>query len=68
MTDPTKYRVTLMCDCKVDAVEGYGATIEEADANARRHFLDHGDRARVCERIVEHAVTTKSGASHYEEV
>jgi hypothetical protein len=71
MSDPTKYRVTLLCKCQLDAAEGYGSTLEEARANAVKFFQkDHGKRAKWREEIAEHAVPNYPGgtASHYEEI
>lgn len=67
--DATKYRVTLVCACNADMAYGYGASVAEAEQTARREFRrQHGRAAKVGERIVEHAVESASGASHYEEL
>lgn len=69
LTDPTRYRVSLVCECNNDLAYGYGATVAEADAVAVAEFRKHhGRRARWNDRIVEHTVTTAGGSSHYEEV
>jgi len=65
--DPT--RVTLICRCGADYAEGYGATIEEADANVRKFWRNGGHRKRdVTERCLEWAVPVDGGGSRYEEV
>ena len=66
--DPTKYRVTLVCKCAADFAEGYGETVEEADACALRWFLKNHKRSDVADRIVEHAVQHQGGGWHYEEI
>lgn len=69
MSDPTKYRVTLLCKCQLDAAFGYGATLEEARTHAVFFFQKHhGKRAKWREEFVEHAVEHGNGGSHYEEV
>lgn len=69
MSDPTKFRVILLCKCQLDAAEGYGATLEEARANAIKFFQKgHGKRAKWREEISEHAVEHGNGGSHYEEI
>lgn len=65
--DPFLYRVSLVCSCNNDISYGYGATVAEADARANKELRKHGRRKAV-DRIVEIAVTTRNGSSHYEEV
>lgn len=67
MTDPTLYRVNLLCSCNADMAVGYGPTKEAAQTAAVGHFRRaHGRRAKWREVIVEKAVTTARGSSHYE--
>lgn len=69
MDDPTKFRVNLLCSCNADMAFGYGPTPEAAKAEAERCFRkQHGRRAKWTEEILEHAVTTAGGSSHYEEI
>lgn len=68
MADPTKYRVTMLCPCQVDWVEGYGPTPEAARAKADE-FWNKNHRGETPTQIVlEHAVDHGGGGSHYEEV
>ncbi len=71
-SDPTLYRVTLICACNNDLAYAYGATIEQARMKAVAFFRkDHGKRARWREEIVEHAVPndgrSMTSGSHYVE-
>lgn len=69
MSDPTLFRVNLMCSCDGDMAVGYGPTAEAAETDAKQHFRRaHGRRAKWSETIVEKAVTSPNGSSHYEEV
>ena len=71
MNDPTRYRVTLICRCQNDATEGYGATPEEAKANAYRFFRKDRThrRQKPAEEYLEEAVVYDArGSSRYVEV
>jgi hypothetical protein len=64
--DPDRFRVNLLCGCKMDLAYGYGATVEEARANALAWFRkNHGSREKVAEEIVEQV---SADGTHYEEM
>lgn len=61
------YRVTMLSGgiC----VEGYGATPYEAGVDARKQFTKKGgDVSDVTDTVLEHAVPSPDGGSHYEEI
>jgi hypothetical protein len=68
VTDPKRYRCTLVCKCGGEIVTGYGPKIEDAEAEARRHFRRGHGRAKPASITREHAVETAGGSSHYEEI
>ena len=66
--DSTKFRVTLICACGGEFVEGYGATPEAADLQAQKFYQrDHRKEKRLPQRTLEHAVVhDAAGGSHFE--
>lgn len=64
MSDPSAYRVNLICSCQNDIAYGYGATPLQARYIAESEFKKHhGTKAKYTQIIVEQAA---ADGSHYE--
>jgi hypothetical protein len=67
--DQKLYRITFICKCGTDAGYGYGPTQEAAKQTALAFWKRGGHKRKdILSEIVEHAVTSANGSSHYEEV
>jgi len=69
--DETRYRVTLICKCANDYVEGYGPTPQHAHAAAFKFFRadpTHRRQRPADEYLEEAVVYDAAGSSRYVEV
>ena len=65
-SDPQRFRVNLLCACRMDLAYGYGETLEAARTQAVKEFQDHhGKRTKWVEEIPERV---SADGTHYEEI